>query len=137
MAQIRSQIKIPQIRRSEAVLPVALDPCELAGFGIESVGEVALVVASRSPDIVLLPGQRPVWPNLGIEVNVDFVDVEGDLTRREVVNQPLNRLQTLRPAPFWPRTIDGQFGLIQSNPQPSQEPTHRGDADVNACSFGE
>ena len=124
-------------RTQEAVLPVALDPCELAGFGIESAGEVTLLVASRSADVLLLTGQRPLWPNLGIEVNVDFVEIESDLARSEVVDQPLNRSQSPRPTPFWPGAVDGRFGPIQPNPQLSQEPTHRGDADANASSFTE
>ena len=85
---------VKEIQEQEAVLSVPFDPCELAGLGIESAGEVTLLVASRSADVLLLSGQRPLWPNLGIEVNVDFVEVHNDLARREVVNQPLNGSQS-------------------------------------------
>ena len=43
--------------------------------------------------MLLLTGERPRWPNLGIEVNVDFVKVQSDLARSEVVDQPLNHSQ--------------------------------------------
>jgi hypothetical protein len=57
---------VQKVQEQEAVLPVALDPCELTGFGIESAGEVALLIASRSANVVLLPGRRPVGPILGL-----------------------------------------------------------------------
>src|SRR5271165_6160340 len=99
---------VEEVQEQEAVLAVALDPCELAGLGIESTGEVSLLVASRSVNVLMLTGRRPLGPNLGIEVNIDFVEVESDLTRSEVVDQPLNRSQAPRPTPFRPRTINGR-----------------------------
>jgi hypothetical protein len=128
---------VKEIQEQEAVLPVPFDPCELAGLGIESAGEVTLLVASRSVDVLLLSGQRPLWPNLGVEMNVDFVEVHNDLARGEVVNQPLNGSQSPYATRSWPGAADGRFGPIQPNPQLSQEPTHCGDADANAGSFTE
>jgi hypothetical protein len=43
-------------------------------FGDGGAGEVTLLVASRSADVLLLSGQRPLLPNLGIQVDVDFGD---------------------------------------------------------------
>src|SRR5262249_33534949 len=92
-----------------------------------------------------LPSLRPVGGqrefatnvNLGIEVNVDFVEVQNDLARREVINQPLNRSQSPRPTGSRPGAVDSWFGPIHPNPQLSQEPTHSGDADANSCSLSE
>ena len=85
----------------------------------------------------MLPGQHPVGSSLGIEVNVNLVDVQNDLTTREVVDQAANRSQSPLPTRFSPGAVDDWFGPIQSNPQPSQEPTHRGDAYAYADSFSE
>jgi hypothetical protein len=128
---------VKEVQKQEAVLPVPFDPCELAGFGIESAGEITLLVASRSADVLSPPGQRPLRPKLGIEVNVNFVEVQNDLTRSEVVNQPLNRPQSPRPTRSPPGAVDGRLGPIQPNSRLSEEPAHRGDANANPCSFGE
>jgi hypothetical protein len=54
-------------------------------FGDGSAGEVTLLVASQSADVLLLSGQRPLWPDLGIEVNVDFVEVfRAEVFRRRI-----------------------------------------------------
>jgi hypothetical protein len=123
---------IEEVREQEAVFAVPLDPCELVDLGIESTGEVALLIAYRSADVHLLSGQRPVWTNRGIEVIGAFVEVQSDLVRRKVVDQPSNRSQSPRPTPCWPRAVDSRFGPVKPNPQPSQEPTHCGDAHSNA-----
>jgi hypothetical protein len=105
-----------EAEEQEAVLTVAFDPCELACCGNQSTGEVSLLVASRSRDVVLLPGQRPVGPNLGIETDVDFVEVQSNLARSEVVDQPLNCSQSPSPTRLWPRAVDDRLGPIQPDP---------------------
>ena len=54
-------------------------------------GEVTLLVASRRVVMLLLTGQRSFWSDFGIEVDVDFIEVQHNFTARDLVNQPLNR----------------------------------------------
>ena len=70
-------------------------------------------------------------------MNIDFVQVQNDLARSEVVNQPLDLSQSPYPTRSWPGAVNGRFGPIQTNPQLSQEPTNCGDANANAASFSE
>ena len=71
-----------------AVLPLPLDPGELPRAGVEGAGEVALLVLPRRRDRLLLAHQHPVRPDLGVQVDVDLVLVNGDLIRAEVADQP-------------------------------------------------
>ncbi len=126
---------VKELEEQQAVLPIAFHPGQLTSLGIQSTGEVALLVAPRCEDVLLLPGEHPVGSNLGIEVNVNLVDVQNDLTTREVVDQAANRSQSPLPTRFSPGAVDGWFGPIQSNSQLSQKSTHRGDADADAGSL--
>ncbi len=123
---------VKELEEQKAVLPIAFDPGQLTGLGIQSTSEVTLLVASWREDKLMLSSQRPVGSSLGIEVNVDLVDVQNELTTSKIVDQAANRSQSPQPTRFSPGAIDDRFGPIQSNPQPSQQPTHRIDADANA-----
>ena len=57
---------VKKVQEQEAVLPIAFDPCELTGFGIEMPGQVTLLVASRSADVLLLPACVHSGPILGL-----------------------------------------------------------------------
>jgi hypothetical protein len=128
---------VKKLQEEEAVLPIAFDPSQLAAPGIQSTGEVTILVASGSEDGLSLPGQHPVWSSLGIQVNVNLIDIQNDIARSEVVDEPSNRSQSTRPTRSWPGALHDRFGPSQPNPQPSQEPTHRGNADANAGSLSE
>src|SRR5262245_47227313 len=45
---------VKEVEEQEAVFPVPFDPSELARSGVESAGEVTLLVASRRVDVLLL-----------------------------------------------------------------------------------
>lgn len=133
---LRDQL-VKELEEQKAVLPIAFNPGKLTGLGIQSTSEVTLLVASWREDELLLSSQRPIGSDLGIEVNVDLVDVQNDLTTSEVVDQASNCSQSPQPTRFSPGTVDDRFGPIQSNPQPSKKPTHRGDAHANADPLSE
>ena len=51
---------VKELEEQIAVLPIAFRPGQLTGLGIQSTGEVTLLVASWREDELLLSGQRPV-----------------------------------------------------------------------------
>jgi len=132
---LRDQL-VEKIQEQQAVLPLAFDISEPPRLGVPRAREVALLVAPRGQDLLLLPTPHPVQSDLGIEVDVDLVEVEHDFVGREILDQPLNLPQATRSMPLLPGALDNRFGPLQPDPQLAQKPTHGGDADHDIGPLG-
>ena len=122
---------VKELQEQEAVLPIAFDPGQLASLGIQSTGEVTLLVASRSGIDFRFPATIQSGPVLGLRwmstsstYRTTSPGARLSISRRTARNRRVQR--AFRHGQL---TIGlGRVSRIHNRLQP----THRGDADANA-----
>src|SRR3954463_16274797 len=77
---------VQKLQEQQAVLPLAFDVNESKRLGIPRAGKVTLLIAPWCQNLLLPPALGPVRSDLGIEMNVDLVEVQHDLVGGESVD---------------------------------------------------
>ena len=123
---------VEKIQKQQAGLSFAFDVGEPTRFGVPRAGEILFLVAPRRQHLLLAATMHPIRSDLGVEMNVNLVEIQHDLVGWQTVDKPLNRPQSTRPTRFFPRTVDDRFGPSQPNLKSCQKPAHSGDADLDS-----
>lgn len=81
---------LEQLDEELAVLPRCSDVDDLSGLRVQGASHVLFLVDSGSDHYLLRSWKHPVTTDLGVQVYVDLIDVDGDLGARKIFDQTLN-----------------------------------------------
>ena len=104
-------LKFPQhVNEQLAAFLFSFDPNQLACLGVQSTCQITLFVLARCEDGFLLARHHPVRADFRIQVNVDFVLIDGHFIVGQRFEQRMNCPQTPVFGLFRPRATDQRFG---------------------------
>src|SRR3954451_10407762 len=79
--------RIHQVDEESACLSQTLDPNQTARSGIECPRQVTFLILPRRHDLLLLSLKHPVVADFWVEMDINFVLIQQNLVRRQVVAQ--------------------------------------------------
>jgi hypothetical protein len=113
--------RLNQFQEQQAGLPLAFDVNEPACLEIPRTSKIALLVTSGSQNLFLLAVLGPVRSDLGIDLDVNFIEVQHDLVGSTILDQSPDRPQSTSPKCLLPGVVDNRLGPLERNSRPAQE----------------
>ena len=82
-------------------------------MGIQRTGQITLLILARCQDGLLLARQHPVRSDLGVQMNVHLILVNGNLVRAQTPDEPSNLPQPRKTQSLFPKRW-GEADLMKS-----------------------
>src|SRR5580765_30063 len=111
---------------------LALDPEHSSALRIQGTRKIALDVLPRSLHLLLLAANHPVQTDFRVEMDIDFIFVNRDVSMGQRGQQVAESVQTSRFRGFRPRATNHWTWAAASRFDQGQGPTHGTDVDTHA-----